>query len=154
MAVNSKGFYFSLDALMALMILSAMLGLVFETYAMENAGPTANQGSNSMGNMLKQPIGDFNESINYSDKEDSVAVAVRNSYERGNIDKSKNIAGRYIEKLGHEAALYLVNETDSVLIYNTSNMQSSKEIRSQMVFLPYTKTSETRYNTARMVVWD
>ena len=154
MVVKSKGFYFSLDAMMAMMILSAMLGLVFQTYAIENAGPVVNQGSNSMENMLKQPIGDFNDSINYSDKEDSVAVAVRNLYERGEFDKSEKIAGQYIERLDHEAALYLANETDSALIYNTSIMQNTKEVRSQMVYLPYTETAKTQYNTARMVVWD
>lgn len=154
MALKSKGFYFSLDALMALMILSAMLGLVFQTYAIESTGPTVNKGVNSLENMLKQPVGDFNESINYSEKDDSVAVAVRNSYEEGDIDKSEEIAGQYLEQLGHEAALYLTNETDSTLVYNTSSMQNSKEIRSQMVYLPYTDNSETRYNTARMVIWN
>ena len=154
MAVKSKGFYFSLDAMMALMILSAMLGLVFQTYAIESTGPVVSQGSSSMENMLKQPTRDLNDSINYSDKEESVIVAVRNLYERGQIDKSEKIAGQYIERLDHEAALYLANETDSALIYNTSIMQNTREVRSQMVYLPYTETAKTQYNTARMVVWD
>lgn len=154
MELKSKGFYFSLDALMAMMILSAMLGLVFQTFAIENTGPTVSKGSNSLDNMLHQQVRYFNDSINYSDKNNSVAVAIRNSYETGEQVKAEKIASQYIDNLDHEAAFYLVNETDNVLIYNTSSMSGKKEIRSQMIYLPYTDSSQTLYDTARMVVWD
>lgn len=154
MELKSKGFYFSLDALMAMMILSAMLGLVFQTFAIENTGPTVSKGSNSLDNMLHQQVRYFNDSINYSDKNNSVAVAIRNSYETGEQDKAEKIASQYIDNLDHEAAFYLVNKTDNVLIYNTSSMSGNKEIRSQMIYLPYTDSSQTLYDTARMVVWD
>lgn len=154
MDLNSKGFYFSLDALMALMILSAAISLVFRMYAIESSGPPIQEGENVLLNGVKQPVGDMNSSANYSNPDKSVLVAVRNRYERGETVEARNIASQYFGDRGYEVSLRLTNRTDSALVYNTSYMQQTAEVRADSVYLPYREGGPTYYNSARMVVWN
>ncbi|QKQ98634.1 hypothetical protein GKQ38_03875 [Candidatus Nanohaloarchaea archaeon] len=154
MELKSKGFYFSLDALLALMVLSALILLVFRTYAIENMGPTVDEGENSAINALKQPVGELNDSIIYKDLNDSVIVAIRNTYARGDTSLSRDIARQYLKQFSYEASLYLSNSTGNRLVYNTSTMAGAEEIRAHTVFIPYRSSSKTVYNSAKVVVWD
>ncbi|MFB6145202.1 MAG: hypothetical protein ABEJ99_01715 [Candidatus Nanohaloarchaea archaeon] len=153
MEIESKGFYFSLDALLALMILSAALGLVFETYSVEEMTVSSWPDETAI-NGLKQPIDDLNSTYNYTEQI-SVFQAVRSSYIQGKKDKARNIAEQYLEEVSvDKASIYLLNRSESALVYNTTDRPTSAEVRAKIVYLPYRDAFKTYYNAIKVVNWN
>lgn len=157
MGVNSKGFYFSLDALLALMMLSAVFGLLLQMYSVENISPRMSEGSNTALNGLKLPSTNLNSSIveksDYKNKE-SVLTTLKEYYVEGKISKSRKLAKEYFKNVDYEASIYLVNSSSSVKVYNTTMRKASKEVRSDLIVTPDRNNISNPYSAVRVVVWN
>lgn len=133
-----KGFYFSLDSLLASSIMLAVIGLLI-SYPAENADSNKPYQLDKIENSLMQPIEQWNSSYNSSD---TVLGYVKSKFFNGSRQEAENICEMYF-KVDDEYAVYLTNSSFNQKICGDYSIASEDELDTKQVLSPSVISNNT-----------